>query len=446
MTLMICAVSFVSAEAEAAPVPFAVNGGLKMLYDNRMYPQTLVDGDTAYFVWRGDEGFPYLIAYDLKTRSFSHKRMLLRGMEDEVKKSKYRKDHHFAPVIWLDGEGHLHTMFGCHNTSGVHLISKKPHSVEEWERGPSVSDSMSYPKIHQIHDGKTLVYFRHTGHLGEWQYRLSSDGGRTWDGPPHTTLDLNGEPQEGLHASHAGSYNTTAISADGARLHIAFIWKVEDPVFNKRYQQNLPDHTQRYNLYHLFVDLPTGQAFNILGEALSLPLRKKEADAKCLVWDTDERVAAVGPSIALDQQGQPHFTLPVSDKTPLDSHFYFVTWKDLKWQRFRITPTMHPFNASQLEHMPNGEFRAFLIAGSGETVGEEGMDEYGWGQRVEEWVSREGGSVWERRSELTPRPGLRYQNVQPVFGSDGRALRDLLLFYGWKDKESPGTAFLWDNR
>jgi hypothetical protein len=447
LALAICAVSFAVVRAEAAqPVPFADNGGLKMFYDNRQYPQAVADRDEVHIVWRGDEGLPYLAAHDLKTRTFTDRRMLLEGMEIKIKEKKYRNDHHFAPVIWMDSEKHLHTMFGCHNTPGIQLIAKKPHSVEGWERGPSPSESMSYPKVHQIHDGKTLIYYRYTGHLGMWQYRLSSDGGRHWDGPPKTTIDLNAEPQDGKHASHAGSYNTTAVSADGTRLHVAFIWKVEDPVFNKRYDQMLTDHTQRYNLYYFFIDLPTHQAFNIYGEPVEMPLRKSVADKKCLVWDTEERVAAVGPSIALDQHGLPHFMLPVSDKTPLDSHFYFVTWKDARWQKVKVTPTLHPFNASHLECLPSGEFRAFLIAGEGEKVVEEGMDEYGWGERVEEWVSSDRGAKWTRRRDLTPVPGLHYQNVQPVFNKDGRTIPDLLLFYGWKEQDGEGTAYLWDGR
>lgn len=295
----------VSPAGAAEAIPFATNGGLKMLYDNRQYPQAVADGDAVSIVWRGDDGLPYLATYDLKTSSFSKRQMLFDGMGIKIKESKYRKDHHFAPVIWMDEKGHFHTMF---------------------------------------------------------------------------------------------------------------------------------------------VDLPTGQAFNIHGEPVELPLRKSEADKKCLVWDTEERVAAVGPSIALDQHGLPHFMLPVSDKTPLDSHFYFVTWKDAQWQKIQVTPTLHPFNASRLEWPPSGEFRAFLIAGEGEEVVEEGMDEYGWGQRVEEWVSSDQGAEWKRARDLTPVSGLHYQNVQPVFDAEGRAVSDMLLFYGWKGKDGAGTAYLWDGR
>ncbi len=429
---------------ERQAIPFANNGGLKMLYDNRMYPQAVAVGESVHIVWRGAEGFPYCATYDLRTRRFSDPQMLLAGLEDQIDAKKYKSDHHFAPVIWTDPKGYLHTLFGCHRTPGIHLVSDKPGNAEHWSRAPDFSESISYPKVHRIYDDKTLVYSRYSGHLGFWQYHISDDGGRGWKG--HSLINLAADPQDGAHAAYAGSYNTTAVSADGKRLHVAFIWKVEDPVFNKRYQAYLHDHTQRYNLYYLYVDLPTGKAFNADGVELELPLRKKTADKNCLVWDTDERVAAVGPSICLDDQDRPHFVLPVSEESPLDSRFSFVSRKDGAWLKSPITKTLHPFNASHLELDENGGFHAYLVVGSGEKVVEEKMDEYGWGQRVEEWVSSDGGANWSLFRDLTPEPGLRYQNVQFVSDDLEGGLKDLLLFYGWEGPESKGAAYLLDDR
>ncbi len=437
----------------AEPVPFAENGGLKMLYDNRQYPQAVAHGDTVHIVWRADDGMPFYRTYNRKARAFGSQGVnLLRDVGDLADRRRFRRDHHFAPAVWWHEKNGVSMLCGCHNTPGWQVIEVNAEALPEvgdWVAGRAeISNSMSYPKIHRVYGSKILVCFREKGHLGSWRYRTSSDGGLEWDGPPRTIVDLNAEPQDGKHAAHAGSYCTTEVSADGTRLHVAFVWKVEEPVFNERYQTTLSDHTQRYNLYYLFVDLATHQAFNIFGEPVELPLRKSVADKKCLVWDTEERVAAVGPSIALDRHGLPHFMLPVSDKTPLDSHFHFVTWHEGKWRRVQVTPTLHPFNAGHLEVLPNGGFRAFLIAGEGKEVVEEGMDEYGWGERVEEWVSSGDGMKWERRRDLTPkdRPGWHWQNVQPVIGSDGQAVPGLVLFYGWKGRDSAGTAFLWDER
>lgn len=427
-------------------VPFAENGGLKMLYDNRQYPLAVAVGGKTHIVWRGDEGDPYCVSYDMETRQFSNPVMLLTGYENQVDRGRYRNDHHYAPVIWADNDGYLHTLFGCHRTTGIHLVSEKPGDSSRWRRGNDFSESISYPKIHRIYDDKTLVYTRYSGHLGFWQYHISSDGGNRWQGGGRPVVNLGAEPHDGLHAAHAGSYNTTAVSADGKRLHVAFIWKVEDPVYNTRYQRFLDDHTQRYNLYYLYVDLPTGKGYNIDGVELELPLRKKVADDLCLVWDTEERTAAVGPSICLDTRGDPQFVLPVSEETPLDSWFYFVKREKGAWRKTRIARTLHPFNASCLQLDEKGFYHAFLIAGSGETVVEKGMDEYGWGQRVEEWISENEGLSWKKKRDLTPEQGLRYQNVQFISNGLGGEFDDMFLFYGWESPDSPGKGYLWDAR
>ncbi len=429
-----------------AAEPFAKNGGLKMLYDNRQYPLAVaVDGKT-HIVWRGSDGLPYCASYDMDTREISDAICLTDGYEDEINASQYRRDHHYAPVIWSDSDGYLHTLFGCHRTTGIHLVSERPGDSSSWRRGIDFSESISYPKIHRIYDGKTLVYTRYSGHLGFWQYHVSDDGGHSWQGGGRPVVNLGADPQDGAHAAYSGSYNTTAVSEDGKRLHIAFIWKVEDPLFNTRYNKILGDHTQRYNLYYLYVDLPTGKGYNFEGEEVELPLRKKTADDYCLVWDTDERSAAVGPSICLDEKGEPQFLLPVSEETPHDSYFYFVKRDGNDWRKTRIAKTLHPFNASCLQLDEDGDYHAFLVTGSGESVITEDMDGYGYGRKVQEWISSDDGRSWKQARDLTPELGLRYQNIQFVSDNLEREFDDLFLFYGWENPKSPSIGYIWDAR
>ena len=431
----------------AKVVSFAHNGGLKMFYDNRMYPQAVALGDEVHIVWRGyAKGYPHLITYDLQNGKFSEPRNLMIGYEDQIDPKKYRKDHHYAPVIWSDKDGYLHVLHGCHRTSGLHLISRNPRSTDAWVRGPDISESISYPQVHRIYNDRTLLYSRWSGHLGHWRYHISADGGRTWKESPRPVVDLSGEPQDGIHASHAGSYHTTAISADGKRLHVAFIWKVEDLLYNKRFGRVLHDHVQRYNLYYLWVDLPSGKGHNIAGREVELPLRKLDADDHCLVWNTAERPAAVGPSLALDKYDQPHFLLPVSKQDPYTGSFYFVSHVDGGWRKIPIADTLHPFNSSYLEPGDDGVYYASMITGRGEAVKREGMDEYGFGHRVERWISRDGGARWELERDLSPQPGLRYQGIQFISADMTSKMQDMLLFYGWQAADTPGRAFLWDGR
>ena len=140
----------------AKAIAFAEDGGLKMLYDNRMHPQAVEYGGSVYIVWRGDKGLPYIISYELDSRKFSKPFMLLTGMEDKIDTRRYDTDHHFAPVIWIDSEGYFHVLSGCHGTPGTHLISKQfgsiRSSLDSWDTVAQIAPGISYPTIFSIHD------------------------------------------------------------------------------------------------------------------------------------------------------------------------------------------------------------------------------------------------------------------------------------------------------
>ena len=100
--LMVAVVLAGMSPVGAKVVSFAQNGGLKMFYDNRMYPQAVALGGRVHIVWREyEKGYPYIITYDLQTGTFSEPRNLMIGYEDQINQKKYRNDHHFAPVIWV---------------------------------------------------------------------------------------------------------------------------------------------------------------------------------------------------------------------------------------------------------------------------------------------------------------------------------------------------------
>jgi len=442
----------------AKAVGFAENGGLKMLYDSRMHPQAVEYDGSVYIVYRGEKGLPYIISYGLESRRFSKPFMLLTGMEDKVDANRYARDHHFSPVIWIDGKGYFHVLSGCHgNTperyrSGNQVISTKPGDITQWEMITTpINVSVNYPKAYPIYDNKTLVYFRDGGHLGAWTYRISSDGGKTWVSPANPPVDLDAKPQDGLIADHAGSYHTARVSKDGRTLHVAFVFsqtdysKDEPSPVNSRYNMKL-GRESRYNLYYIKVDLPSGKVFNYNGKELATPVRKMLADRDCLIWDTQERVVAIGASIYLDEDDRPYFLLPVSEETPYKCRFYFVRYQNDQWVKTAIARTPHPFNACHLDRSEDGLFKAYLVTGEGENISAEEMDRYGWGDRIEEWISDDNGENWKLSKDLTPTKGYKYQNIKFVSRNVGGITGDIILFYGWQDTDRYGTAFLLDNR
>ena len=93
-----------------------------------------------------------------------------------------------------------------------------------------------------------------------------------------------------------------------------------------------------------------------------------------------------------------------------------------------------------------------MIMGKSESLGNGGgktdLNNFGWGDRIEEWISPDGGANWERWRTVSPQRGMRYQNLRHVATSDGGQSNEIFLFYGWNADSAAGeaTAFLWDDR
>jgi hypothetical protein len=453
LSLASCVVIVQCCACFARAVPFADNGTLKMLYDNRMHPQALEHDGSVYIVWRGEKGFPYIISYDLESREFSRPSMLLAGMEEKVDARKYKKDHHFSPVIWIDSEGYFHVLSGCHRTPGTHLISKQfgsiGSSLDSWDTVAQIAPGISYPTIFSIHDDKELIYYRTGGHTSSWTYRITDDNGKTWTGPSRdvTDMDINGRTEW-------SSYQTTLPSRDGRFLHVAFITyddnKSDDPTrfYNPRYDQEV-ENEWKYNLYYVKIDLQAHDVTNFDGESMKTPIDIDQADAKCRIWDTKWRGAGVPPTILLDENGDPAFLHVLSEETLEDHQYYYVRRADGKWKQTPIAPSNHQWNSCHLARDDDGTLRAFLIVGVGYLDTGGYMDRYGGGA-VEEWVSADKGNTWKEQRDLAPEesryPGWKHNNIQPVTRPDGSFVDGLILFYGWQDSNGDGTAFLLDDR
>jgi hypothetical protein len=86
--------SLISCLCLAQAVPFAEDGTLKMLYDNRMYPQAVEVNGHIHIVWRGAHGLPHIVSYDLTSGSYSEPFMLLTGLGIEIDAQKTDRDSH----------------------------------------------------------------------------------------------------------------------------------------------------------------------------------------------------------------------------------------------------------------------------------------------------------------------------------------------------------------
>ena len=449
LTIIACGQQQGRRKTKQVPVAFGEGGQIKMLYDRRQRPPSVYLNNKVHIVFNagGQVGAqpkaptkPMAITYDPAAREFSEIVTLGRGS----------KDHHYGPVIWADEEDYLHVLFGCHRTPGTHLISKQPGSIgsslDSWDTGPQIAPGVSYPTFFRIYDNKVLMYYRTGGHTSSWTYRITDDNGKSWAGPVRdvTDMDIKGRTEW-------SSYHTVLPGRDGRFLHVAFISyddnKSDDPkrFYNPRYDRAV-DNEWKYNLYYVKINLQTHEVTNFDGEGMKTPIDIDQADANCRIWDTTWRGAGVPPTIALDENGDPTFLHVLSGETLEDHHYYYVRKAGGKWKRTLITRSNHQWNSCHLARDEDGTLHAYLIVGDGYLDTGGYMDGYGGGA-VEEWSSRNKGDTWKKQKDLTPDeskyPGWKYNNVQPVTRPDGSVVNGMLLFYGWKDEESPeAKAFL----
>lgn len=449
MTMVVCSAA-TAAEPTTNAVAFADGGKFKMLYDARQRPQSVLINGEVFIVFNGDanptendkgKACPLLVRYDTVARTFSK----------SVRLGKASSDHHHSPIIWADRDDYLHVLFGCHNSSGTHLISNRPAGkVGEltWNIGPQIAAKLSYPTVFRMQGGKDLIYYRTDGHTSSWTYRVSQDDGQTWQGPDSDVIDLDARGR--LDWS---SYQTKIRSKDGKYLHVVYTDyddNKNDPdpkrFFNPRYN-GLASNEWKYNLSYVKIDPQIHEVTNAEGVVLKTPIDIVYSMANCEIWDTQWRGAGVPPAVALDQAQQPVFLHVLSEGSLSEHHYYCVRRVGGKWRQTRITGSNHQWNSGHLSIDEAGILHAYVIVGDGYLEGGY-MDRHGGG-RIEEWVSEDGGLRWQKRRQVSPvqkaYDGWRFNNVQPVVRPDGSAVAGMLLFYGWKNPNDPlARAFLVD--
>lgn len=418
---------------------FAQHGSEKMIYDIRMGPQCLFHDGEYFAAYQSNplngRALPHIIKRNRAGEWF----------EPVILGDVANYDHHFAPVLWLDKQLHIHVLYHCHIylNQSRHLVSVAPLDITAWNEAPAVAPSISYPTVITLPDGRLLLYYRALGHMGFWIWQTSDDGGFTWKRLTTPLVDFDHRP-EIPGDDWAGSYHSVALSRDGKSLHIAFVYWDErnwpHPFYN-----TVVGHRNRFHLYYLKANIETGELFTITGERMERPVNRHDAQ-KCLVWDTGSFLTNM-PSILVDKDDRPSFFMPVSGDTLHDVTFWFIRREANQWARYPVTKATSTWNGSHLEQGENGAITAFLI---GEAQHPENLP-YGGGPLLE-FSSADGGKNWTRRAEISPADGLLCNNPRPVVNATGATLPRTLLFYGWQgpdgirpEGEFRGRSHLWQN-
>jgi hypothetical protein len=320
----------------------------------------------------------------------------------------------------------------------------------------------------KISGNQQLIYYRTAGHISSWTYRISDDQGETWIGPAKDVIDLDSKGR-----FEWSSYQCKFPSKDGRYLHVVFTAyddnRQDDSkrYYNTRYGKAVSNEW-KYNLYYVKIDLNNDDVFNDQGEKMETPIDLDQANARCMIWDTEGRGAGVPPDIVLDKNGDPAFLHVLSEESTEKHNYYFVRLVDGNWEKTVIASSNHQWNSCHIQLDQKGVYHAFLVVGNNyvDTKWVEGkskpgefekgaisylntggyMDKHGGG-RIEEWISYDKGFTWEKFRNINPDSsqyaGWKFNNIQPVTNADGSTVEGMLLFYGWKNKDAPeAKAFL----
>ncbi|MDA3872813.1 MAG: BNR-4 repeat-containing protein [Kiritimatiellae bacterium] len=424
--------------------PFAFHGSEKMIYDSRMGPQAVEHRGKIYIVYQANEhghpAHPHIIVYDRQSESWS----------DAVRIGETEHwDHHFCPILWFDQQEHIHVLYHCHNNfGGLHLVSQQACDISKWQTAPKIAPSVSYPRVIPMADNTLLLFYRVSGHLGYWTYRLSKDGGFTWT-EANKLIDFDHNPETDKD-KWAGSYHSIFPSIDRKSLHMAFVYWDEEKTTNPLYHRKFVS-INRHHLYYAKLEIATGTLTTIEGSPVgNAPVNRKEAE-KCKVWDTGFQLTNM-PYISIDEKDSPSFILPVSEKSPWECGFYYVHRASGEWEKIRIADTNHTWSGSQVLHIGPGQKKAYL------TIGHEDGEKYPYGGGViEEWCFESRNNAWSKTKTLPSEPGMNYNNPQFVYRSTGEIVEDYVLYFGWEGSEGMapdrtvenlvmthrGKAFLW---
>jgi len=278
--------------------------------DGRMYtpfygyvisPHAVVRGDIVYCAFQNTAGQPVVMRYHTKQRKWA----------GPVVASQFglKRDAHGNPSICIDQAGFIHVFYGCHGGPMRHTRSVSPLDITHWKEQTPPTPRATYPQTMLMADGRICLFYRAGGHMEPWTLRTTDDDGASWSEPVRV-IEMRLDPPDRLAAAYCNFFP----GSDGQTVHC--FWNHKDdnaarvtpqrphPWRPLKYK-GLHEAVYRYNVYYVRRD-SDGVWRNAADEVVPLAISKKEADARCLVYDSGHQFAMLGGTrMAVDRGNRP---------------------------------------------------------------------------------------------------------------------------------------------
>lgn len=224
--------------------------------------QAVYDSGRTYIAYLGLERDLYVTYYDHAAETFaSHVEVGAYPIADN--------DNHGAPTICLDGDGHIHVVWGSHNTTHRHSVSDSPGDISAWSTS-TITGAGTYPIVRPFDGDLYLVDRPGSGHSATFPSH-EYESLRVWTGSWSAAaelIDTTGSPE-----SDSDVYLSEAKFHTDDRLHM--VWTVA--------RGSSHDGT-RINVYHAAYDPSDGNMYAADDTNLGAVVTWAE-HVDCLVWE-----------------------------------------------------------------------------------------------------------------------------------------------------------------
>jgi len=302
-------------------------------------------------------------------------------------------DNHGRPTLVVSNDGYIHLFYGGHgglkefgenplgsNGTGkqIHLVSKYPEDITEWEELPNVSPFGTYNQTVKMDNGDIYFFYRHGAHKSHWTYQKSSDNGRTFS-------------DEEVILWHK-------IRQDDPNIHDAwYAWfdkGIGDTIiatYNYHLCSEVDHDAYRYNCYYMMMNCSDGTWENAAGQRLTMPIPKEYADLNTLVYDSGTKNTR-REVCSIDANGNPSVTFRLDES---GYELYYTRWNGSAWVS-PVRPDASASNSADMIFKSPGEID-MLISGK-----DSGINNISW------WHTSNTGLSWTKGRTLISSDKAKY--------------------------------------
>lgn len=361
----------------------------------------------TYVSYQGPLEDPFVASYDHATGAWDGPYRA--GLSQLGKGPEFadKIDSHGKPTLLIDDAGYIHIFYGGHggsrtngltNTLGgahagdnFHAVSKRPFDISEWEDLNNISPFGTYNQAIKMDNGDIYLFYRHGAHRSNWVYQKSTDNGRTFAEP---VSFLERKRRSDIEATD--SWYPYLTRGQGDEIIVSFDYHV----CRDKFTQGFAHRGERHNLYYMVFDTATESLRNVQGEELPMPLDREAANAKALVFQSDE-MWTFNQSCMLDDQGYPHIGIVmgrnIGERHGGPKAMRHFRWNGHKWVGGHDAGL--PVSRGDIQAISQDKVR-FLLASSEKSSGRR-SGTIAW------WESDDGGASFRKGDVLLEIPRRR---------------------------------------